>query len=324
MEKLPESTHFSLEKLTDGVYACIHKPGGAAYANAGIIDLGDRTLLVDAFDTMAAGRELRATAETLFNRPVDTIFLTHPHSDHWIGASAFDPATTLLSSEITRKVCIEWGKRIMEDFQDTDGWAAWLKEMEDQLQNEKDESSREGLYNSILRARYTMAEMDEFQPRYADQTFEEEILFEGSQRTALLRSYGPGHSEDDAVILLREDNIAFIGDIGFFDTQPFLGFCNIDHYRAQLDFFHASGYHVFVPGHGPVGFDKAYIGLQIEYLNILEELVRNAVQHRETFEQALQIKLPKRFDRWLYGGMGRFEANVRYLFTHLGGEIPEQ
>ncbi len=60
-----ESKHFTLKLLTNGVYACIHKPGGAAYSNAGIIDLGDRTLLVDTFDTLLAGRDLMHRNEFL-------------------------------------------------------------------------------------------------------------------------------------------------------------------------------------------------------------------------------------------------------------------
>jgi len=31
--------------------------------------------------------------------------------------------------------------------------------------------------------------------------------------------------------------------------------------------------------------------------------------------------LPEPFDKWLMGGMARFEVNVRYLFGHLGGEV---
>lgn len=60
--RMIESKHFTLEPLADGVYACIHMPGGAAYSNAGIIDLGDRTIVVDSFNTLAAGRDLRQAA----------------------------------------------------------------------------------------------------------------------------------------------------------------------------------------------------------------------------------------------------------------------
>ena len=318
-----ESKHFTLELLTNGVYACIHKPGGAAYSNAGIIDLGDRTILVDAFDTLAAGGDLRQTAEALFDRPVDTIILSHPHSDHWIGASAFDANTTLLASVVTRQVCLEWGAQIMEDFQDPAEWEEWLKDTEEQLQGEQDEAVRAGLENSISHTRYVMAEMAEFQPRYADQTFEDEVTFWGRQRNVELRSLGRGHSEDDAVLLLPQDGIAFIGDIGFFDTQPFLGFCELDLYRQQLRFFQDSDFQVLVPGHGPVGDSQVDIGLQIQYIDLMEELVGKVAQSGGSFEDAMQISLPEPFDKWLVGGLNRFEANVRYLVARFGGEVPE-
>lgn len=322
-DNLLESKHFTLKPLTNGVYACIHKPGGAAYSNAGIIDLGGRTLLVDALDTLVAGRDLRQTAEALFERPVETIILTHAHSDHWIGASVFDASTTLLASKTTRQVCLEWGAEIMEEFQDPTEWEEWLKEAEEQLRTEQDERVRVGLENSITHTRYVMAEMAEFQPRYADETFEDAVTFQGSKRNAELHSLGRGHSEDDAVLLLPQDRIAFIGDIGFFDKQPFLGFCDIDLYRKQLLFFKDSDFQVLVPGHGPVG-GKDDIALQLKYFDVMEDLVGKVAQRGGSFEEAMQITLPEPFDKWLIGGMERFEVNMRYLFARFGGEVPEE
>lgn len=316
---ITQSNHFALEELTDGVYACIHKHGGAAYANAGIVDLGDRTIVVDAFNALVAGRDLRRAAEALFDRPVDTIVLTHPHSDHWIGASAFDPSTTLLAHKTTRKITRKWGMGILKDYQDPTTWEDFLKEEEEKLQSEKDERVRVGLEISIARTRYVLAEMADFLPRYADQTFDDSVSFEGSKRAAEFRSMGRGHSEDDAVLLLPEDGVAFIGDIGFFDTQPFFGFCDIDRYRKQAHFFLESEFPILVPGHGPVG-DKNDIALQLEYFDVMEDLIGSVVRNGGSLEEALQIRVPDPFDKWLYGGMGRFEVNVNYLFEHFGGE----
>jgi glyoxylase-like metal-dependent hydrolase (beta-lactamase superfamily II) len=317
----PASPHFSLEPLAAGVYACIHQPGGGAYSNAGIINLGERTLLVDAFDTLAAGRDLRRSAESLFDRPVDSLLLTHPHSDHWIGATAFDSNTTLVCSQATRQVCLEWGAELVELRQNPNAWQRSLAESEQRLLTESDPRWRAGLESSITRTRYALAEIPEYQPRYADQTFEGELTFHGIKRTAELCSFGPGHSEDDAALLLPQDGIAFIGDIGFFDTQPFLGYCDIERHRQQLRYFQNSGFPVLVPGHGPLG-GLADITLQLTYLDVLEDLVSGVVQRRGSLGDALQINLPEPFDRWLFGGMGRFEINVRTFFTHLGGEFP--
>jgi cyclase len=320
-DQLFESKHFTLHPLTDGVYACVHQPGGAAYSNAGIIDLGDRTLVVDAFDTLAAGRDLRRAAETLLDRPVETIALTHPHSDHWIGASAFDPHTTLLSSHTTRQVCLEWGAEILEERQNPAIWEDQLQEMQAQLRTETDERARIGLENAIARTRYAMVEMTHFQPRYADLTFEDRILFQGRKRKAELVSFGRGHSEDDAALLLPHDGIAFIGDIGFFDTQPFLGFCDLDLYRQQSLTFQESDFQVLVPGHGPVG-GKDNLAIQLKYFETLEGLVGEVVDGGGSLEEALHISLPEPFNAWLRGGLARFEVNVRYLFERLGGEMP--
>jgi glyoxylase-like metal-dependent hydrolase (beta-lactamase superfamily II) len=165
--------------------------------------------------------------------------------------------------------------------------------------------------------------MGDFQPRYADTCFEAVLTFHGTERKAELRSLGRGHSEDDSVLLLPQDGIAFIGDVGFFASQPFLGFCDIDLYREQLAFFQDGEFPVLVPGHGPVG-DQEDIALQLRYMDIMEELLGEVVQNGRSFQEAMQIRLPEPFDSWLVSGMGRFEANVRYLFTHLGGEEPEE
>ena len=165
-----------------------------------------------------------------------------------------------------------------------------------------------------------MAEMVGFQPRYADQTFDDAVTFQGSKRTVEFRSMGRGHSEDDAVLLLPQDKIAFIGDIGFFDTQPFLGFCDIEHHRKQLYFFQNSDYQVLVPGHGPAGNAEKDIGLQLEYLDVMENLVGQVVHTGGVLRDAEQIILPEPFDKWLIGEMNRFEINVRYFYKHLGGK----
>jgi glyoxylase-like metal-dependent hydrolase (beta-lactamase superfamily II) len=320
---LPHSKHFDLHRLAEGVYAAIHKDGGAAYCNAGIIDLGDRTLVVDAFDTALAARDLRGAAEDLFSRPVEVLLLTHTHNDHWIGAYVFDEETTMYASEVTRKETLEWGKTLLNDVQDPAEWDAWIKEIEEQIKTEKDECVRVGLEKSITRVRFFMDEMSAFRPRYSDQTFEKGITFHSSERRAEIRSYGAGHSSDDVVLLLPEDGIAFIGDIGFFHRQPYMGFCDLDRWRGQLKAFQDTPYHTLVPGHGPLGGEEE-IALQLEYFEVMEGLIRQVVEKGGSFEDAKAVGLPEPFDGWLMGGMAGFEVNVRYLYKRFGGEVPEE
>ena len=316
------SKHFTLEQLEDGIYVAIHKPGGAAYSNAGIIDLGGQTIVMDAFNTLLAASDLRKAGETLTGRTIDTLILTHAHADHWFGAPVFDPSTTFIASETTAQEFLKDSQAILEDFQKPEEWEQWLKEIEDQLRTEKDEQVRVGLKTSIERIRYTMAEMVDYAPRYPDQTFLDSLAFQGSKRHAELRSFGTGHSKDDAVLLLPEEKIAFIGDIGFFNLQPYMGSCDLEKWRAQLKFFHDSEFEILVPGHGPIG-SKAEIALQLEYFDLMENLIGEVLERDGSLENALQITLPEPFENWRLGSMGGFEVNVRYLYEDLGGEIPE-
>ncbi len=318
-----KSKHFDLIPLCDGVYACIHKPGGGALSNAGIIDLGDRTLIVDAMGTLSAGRELRAAAEALFQRSISALVLTHNHDDHWIGASALGSETLFLATESTRDACVAYGKELVEEYEGRAAWEGELRELEERLAAEKDERMRASLVNGIAHMKIVMADMADYVPRYADLSVNGFMTFRGARRVAEVRPLGRGHSVDDVAVLLPEDGIAFVGDIGFFGTQPFMASCDLDLYRRQLRFFLDSDFRVLVPGHGVIG-DKPEVERELAYFDVLEDLVGRVVKRGGSLEEASEITLPPPFDRWLFGGMNRFAGNVRYMYKHLGGTVPEE
>lgn len=312
----PKNHHFSVEKIAVGVYACIHEPGGAAYSNAGIIDLGGETLVVDASDNLLSGRELRQTAERLFGRPVQTLVLTHAHGDHWTGTSAFDTQTTVLSTGDVLKIVEEEVPEVEQMIRKPGYWEDMIRTAENQLRSEKDADVAIALRNQISRFRFGQQQMDDFKPRGVDKGFQGTLVIQGGQRRVELRAMGWGHSRGDAAVLLPVEKVAFIGDIGFFETQPFMGACHLEDYRRQVHFFLESDYSVLVPGHGPVG-GKADMRLELEYFDVLEALVSEVVSKSGTLQEALQVRLPEIFHPWLAAGARRFEANVRYMYKFL-------
>ena len=316
---LPESEHFTIHQLAEGVFAAIATPLGAAYSNAGIIDLGDRTLVFDTFDTPAAARDLRTAAESLTGRMVTYVVISHVHSDHWMGNQVFPSSTIILSTHKIRAGMPEWGDEMLEHQQDPSEYKDYVRESEDRLAVEKDPSWQTTLKRSIRRARHQLQSLPELELRYPDQTFEGNFVFHGSQRWVELRALGEGHSESDVVLLLPEDGIAFIGDLGFFSTQPFLPYGQLGTWKKHLLFFEASDFKTFVPGHGTIG-TKADLALQRRYFEVLEQQVAAVIQAGGSAQDALKIDLPAPFDAWLAGGMGRFEANVNYMYTKLSAE----
>ena len=59
-ENLSKSRYYSLQRLDEGVYAALAVEDGPAICNAGVIDLGDRTLVFDTFLNPPAAAELAA------------------------------------------------------------------------------------------------------------------------------------------------------------------------------------------------------------------------------------------------------------------------
>ncbi len=322
MEKkqdLPTSEHFKLEQLADGVYAAIALPGRKAFSNGGIVDLGDQTLVFDAFETPAAAGDLRSAAEHLTGHPVTYLIISHCHADHWGGNQAFAPETAIITTHAIR-----------QEMPDAMGWMIDLKEnpseleqaiLEDRerLETETDQRQRASLAASVARMTGWQEILPTFELRYPEQTFSGRLVFYGTRRQAELVEVAPGHTDSDAYLLLPDDRIVFMGDLGFLESQPYMVYCDPQAWVAQLAKMEQFDVEVFVPGHGPLG-TKADVALQREYIALLEELVAQSISDGLTVEDTLRKTLRAPFDSWLHGSMGRWEGNVRSSYGRQGGQ----
>jgi glyoxylase-like metal-dependent hydrolase (beta-lactamase superfamily II) len=317
-ETLPASEHFALTQLAGGVYAALASPGGKAFSNAGIVDLGDQTLVFDAFETPAAAADLKSAAEQLTGHPVTYLIISHCHADHWGGNQAFSPETSIITIDAIRA-----------EMPDAIGWMIDLKEnpaeleeaiQEDTecLETETDEGKRASLEASIARMTGWQEILPTFELRYPQQTFSGKLTFYGTRRTAVLVEVAPAHTASDAYLLLPDDRIVFMGDLGFLQRQPFMVYCDPQAWASQLEQMEQFDVETFVPGHGPLG-TKADLTLQRQYITLLDELVAQAVSEGLTPEETLQKTLPPPFDGWVNAGMAGWEANVWSSHERLSG-----
>lgn len=313
---LPKSEHFELEQIGDGVYAAI----GVMNSNGGIIDLGDQTLIFDTFESHLAAEDLAAAAEALTGRRATYVIISHAHADHWCGNQAFGLETPIITTHATRE---EMPKAI--------GWQLELKENpseikraihEDRrrLEQEMDPRQRASLELSIRRMGRWLTDLPRLEIRLPNQTFAGKLIFYGTQRMAELAEVAPGHTVSDAYLHLPEDRILFMGDLGFFQCQPFMVYCDPNAWVAHLEEMEASDVQTIVPGHGPLG-TRVDLFLQREYIIIVQGLVARAIQDGLTVEETLQQPLSEPFDAWLHGGMARWEANVRSMYERLSGAV---
>jgi cyclase len=316
---LGKSEHFELNQLAEGVYAAIGLEGGAAYSNAGIVDLGGQTLIFDTFQTPAAAYDLRAAAEHLTGRPVTCVIISHAHADHWCGNQVFDPHVPIITAQTIRQnmpASIGWLEDLKED---PSVLEKGIQEDRERLATEMDARWRVSLERSISRMSQVLASLPGLQFRFPNLIFEGKLVFHGTQRTAELLSAAPGHTACDVYLLLPGDRIMFMGDLGFFQCQPYTAFCDPQAWMAWLEETEHSDVEVFVPGHGPLGTRDDLV-LQRQYIALLEDLVAQVLREGGSAQDAVEWPLPSPFEAWLHGSMARWEANVWSAHERLSGE----
>jgi len=314
--QLPDSKHFRLQQLADGVYAVIHIDGGAAIGNAGIVDLGDRTLIFDTFLTPQAAADLPAAAEALTGRPVDAVINSHWHNDHIWGNQVFSANTDIISTEETRRLFIATrGHGAYEAFM-ADAEAN-LEATRAQFQATQDESERRQLALWIDYHQGVVEAKPNLQIRAPNLTFAQRLAFHGTDRSAELITFVGGHTESDAVLFLPQERIAFMSDLLFIGHHPYLGGGDPDRLRNILERVSDLAPERVVPGHGPVGTANS-LGRMSHYVNLLDGLAREMVEDGEPEEKIDEMTIPEPYDDWLFASF--FPGNMHFLYQRWSEE----
>jgi len=308
--QLPDSKHFRLEPLAEGVYAAIHQSGGAALSNAGIVDLGDRTLVFDAFMAPQPAGDLRAVAEALTGRPVDTVIDSHWHYDHIWGNQAFGADTDILSTEETRRLILATkGHGAFDAF--LANAEASLEAARAQFRAAQDERQRRQLalwsdyYQGLVETKPIL------RIRAPNVTFTGRMFFHGTKRSAELIDLVGGHTESDAVLFLPQEGIAFMSDLLFAGYQPYLGGGDPDAQVYALELASGLAPKLLVPGHGPVGTAGCLAQME-EYIRTLDGLARRMVEAGEAEDRIDAMAAPAPYDDWLFAAF--FPVNMHFLY----------
>ena len=312
----PASRHFRLEPLAEGVWAAIHRQGGTAICNAGIVDLGGRTLVFDTFMAPQPADDLRYAAESLTGRPVDLVVNSHYDNDHIWGNQAFD--SPIFSTETTHRLIV--ATKGCEDYD------AALANSPARLEAARAAYAAAQTEPERIEAALWVDDNQAFvdaapilQVRAPDVTFRGRMTFHGSARSAELLELA-GHTPSDAVLLLPEDGIAFLGDLLFVECHPYLGGGDPGALLDALEAVSARGSWRPVPGHGPVGTAESLAQMQA-YVRALDGLARGLVEAGEPESKVDALPVPPPFDGWLIHKF--FAVNLHFLYQRhllaLGG-----
>ncbi len=317
MITLPSSEYFTLRPIAEGIYAAIAKEGSPAFSNAGVIDTGDHIIVFDTFNTFRAAEDLRRDTEILTKRLVNFVIISHAHSDHWMGNQVFADHASILATRQTTDAMTRWADKFNKFKQNPDEYKKYIGETEKNLAKAVDPRLRQHLNWSLAIEKQEFKDLSATKLYLPNQSFDSRLDIYGADALVKILTFGAGHTDCDTLLLLPEDRIAFIGDLGFFGTHPYLGGSYPEKWIATLDDLAASKFRVFVPGHGSIGTKADLLALKA-YIITLQAMAAAVVARGGSEDEAAAQPVPEFAADW--AGYGRFEGSMRFLYQRLMGE----
>lgn len=307
---LPTSPYFRLEQLGEGVYFAVATPGTGALGNAGIVNLGDETLVFDTLMTAQAARDLRAAAERLTGRAPRYVVNSHYHGDHTMGNVAFDDATIIATTATAPLISTENGsllRMLRENGQEFDAQQRAEAAAATDAAVRRDIEEQSDDYRALMR------EANETRVRPPDITFQSRLTIHGSRRQAQLMSWGGGHTPSDAVLYLPTERILFAGDLIFYRSHASLNFGDPAEWLRILGEMDRLEVDTLAPGHGAVT-TRAAIAEQRAYIEALLAIALQAAQAGKTAEAAAATPIPQAYTG--FGFPSGFAENMRVLLNY--------
>lgn len=310
-----ESKHFTLERLADGIFAVLHREGGWAIANSGIIDLGGKMLVFDTGLTPQAAADLRTAAEELTGQPVDWVVNSHYHNDHIWGNQVFDDGTDIVSSTVTRRLITTQGQLEVDWCQEHS--ASRLEEVQSRFADEENQEEKADLSMWVDYYQGLVESLPDLSIRLPNITFSERLKLYGSERAAELITFNDGHTGSDTILYLPSERVLFLSDLLFVGCHPHLADGNPGHLVSVLEDISAMDARVLVPGHGPVG-NLDDLRRMVEYILLCQRLAGEKFAEGKAEEEIAELEVPEPFATWRFAAF--FHANVYFLLQQCTGD----
>ncbi len=308
--------HCTVRQIVQGVYVAEPIAGSGASGNAGIIALGNQTLVFDTFWTPTAAKELRQAAEELTNAPVKLVVNSHYHAGHTGGNQVFDAATTIISTTTTRQLMAEHAPQQLAWHQHHH--RSHLAELEAALLNAKGfaqlaAQQKYDAYCRFIEALPTMV------VRLPDMTFDQYMTIHGADRRLEIITYGGGHTQSDTILYLPDDGILFVGDLLSTNRHPFLCDGDPGELPRILDLIARLNPLAIVPGHGNLSTLADVQSMQT-YLALLTETAMTELAFQYEDDQVVSQKvakfaIPARYKEWANPEF--FNTNLHFLYQRV-------
>lgn len=273
-----------------GENVLVIKGGGG---NITAIATEECVVVIDAFMTPVSARKARKTIESFSDKPIRYLINTHYHSDHTFGNQVFSDAVIVGHSACEARIKSRYGSVDGEP----EFFVKRVSSLEEQLiAAEPDSEEAKALQEQLKGAREILQEFKgfTFTPPILDLNGGAAITLGG--KAIQILHLGPGHSDTDLVVLVPDERLLVMGDLGLPGLIPYIdieGGADPENWIAILDKLiqMEDQYLHVVPGHGDIGTVEN-LKEQRTCLNDLRQAVNSAWKRGLTLEQAKsEIKL---------------------------------
>jgi cyclase len=284
-----------LHDVGNGLYAYLQPDGGWGWSNAGLIEDGGATLLVDTLFDLRLTREMldEMTAKVPAASTIDTLVNTHANGDHTFGNQLAHGAR-IVASKRTADEMLELPPAALVAL----GQAAPTM----------------GRTGEFLLECFGIFEFEGIELVPPDERFEGTLSLRVGDKRVELIEVGPAHTRGDTLVLVGDDRVLFSGDILFHGGHPIAWAGPVTKWIAACDRILGMDVDVIVPGHGPLA-DKGAVRELRSYFDYVYDAAHERYERgMSALEAARDISL----DRYAAWGEGeRLVVNVDAVYREL-------
>jgi glyoxylase-like metal-dependent hydrolase (beta-lactamase superfamily II) len=249
------------QRISEHAYVFQGEAGPASAANRGFMSNSgfavttDGVVVFDALGTPALGAAMVKAIARVTREPIRRVIVSHYHADHFYGLQPLKAA----GAEI-------WAHTKARDY------------LASPIAQDRLEQRRTELFPWVdEKTRLVPADL------WLDG--DTDFVFGGLHFSIIF--VGGGHSPEDVMLAVKEDDVLFAGDMLFAGRIPFVGNADSKVWLLALDKMLALKPRIVVPGHGAISRDpERDASLTRDYLRYLRETMGRAARDMEDFSAA--------------------------------------
>ena len=311
-EKQFYSENFELIKLSEGVYSCVHKFGGTAICNAGIIDNGRETIIFDAFLSPDVSEELVELVNYLELSPIKYVINSHGHNDHIRGNQSFANDIDIIATKRTKeKIAREEPESILAE----KGYAnKRYQYFHKEIKEFKGDTTSRGYMELKMMEPYfkeLSLSHKKIKTRLPNILINDKKEIRGPKRDIILMEFDSCHTESDLVMYLPKEKILFSGDIVFNKFHPYLADGNYINLKKSLVDLKEMDIDSIVPGHGNIG-GKEILANMINYVQDLEDKIESMIDTNGNLDDLRSKPMLSQYKDWWLGSF--YLSNLEHIY----------